>query len=166
MSAPREFTMKYNFKLVYTSIVYTIEISSHATLQDLFDEACTKFAPHINYHNYYLDYVVAGQDKRELASAVGLHNLDQPLWYQFGDKWRQIAFYVRPINRNDDSFHRMDNYNVPPTLEDLESETQASDRDVPGRQTPETQFPEIETRPTDILGVNLPPPPGLTRQVE
>lgn len=134
MSAPREFTMKYNFKLVYTCIVYTIEISSHATLQDLFDEACTKFAPHINYYDYYLDYVVAGQDKRELASAVGLDNLDQSLWYQFGDKWRHISFYVRPINRNDDSFHRLDNYIVPPTLEDLQPETQAQDTDVPETQ--------------------------------
>ena len=157
MSAPREFTMKYNFKLVYTSIVYTIEISSHATLQDLFDEACAKFSPHINYHNYYLDYVVAGQDKGELASAVSLHNLDDPLWYEFGDRWREVAFYVRPVNRNDELFHRMDNYNVAPLEEVPENE--------PSGEEPETLVPEVEGQARDILGVNLPPPPGLTRQV-
>ena len=126
MSTPREITMNYNFKLVYTSIVYTIEISSHATLQDLFDEASAKFEPHINYGYYYLDYVVAGLDKAELASAMGIHNLDHPLWYEFGDIWRQVAFYVRPMNRNDELFHRMDNYNVA-TLQDLEPETQTPD---------------------------------------
>ena len=154
MSTPREFTMKYNFKLVYTSIVYTIEISSHATLHDLFDEACAKFEPHINYHNYYIDYVIAGQDKCELASAVGIHNLDDPLWYEFGDRWRQIAFYVRPVNRNDELFHRMDNYNATPLEE------------VPENEESEIQVSEVESRERDILGVNLPPPPGLTRQVD
>lgn len=154
MSAPREFTMKYNFKLVYTSIVYTIEISSHATLHDLFDEACAKFESHINYNKYYIDYVVAGQDKCELASAVGIHNLHDPLWYEFGDRWRQVAFYVRPMNRNDDSFHRMDNYNVIPLEE------------VPENEESEIQVPEVESRERDTLGINLPPPPGLTRQVD
>lgn len=158
MSAPREFTMNYTFKLVYTSIVYTIEISSHATLHELFDEACTKFQPHINYYKYYIDYVVAGQDKGELASAVGIHNLHDPLWYEFGDRWREVAFYVRPINRDTDSFHRMDNYSVAPLEEVPENE--------PSGEEPETLVPEVEGRATDILGVNLPPPPGLTRQVD
>jgi len=159
MSAPREFTMKFNFKLVYTTIVYTIGISSNASLHDLFDEASVKFEPYINYHNYYIDYVIAGQDKDELAPAIWHLNLHQPLCYEFGDKWRQISFYVRPINRNDEIFHRMDNYNIP-TLEGLQPETPAQDTHIP-----ETQSPEIESRPTDILGLNLPPPPGLTRHV-
>jgi len=155
MSAPREFTMNYTFKLVYTSIVYTIEISSHATLDELFDEACAKFAPHINYDKYYIDYVVAGQDKGELASVVGIHNIHEPLWYEFGDRWRKVSFYVRPMNRNDESFHRMDNYNVVPLEEEPENE--------PSGEEPETLVPEVEGQATDILGVNLPPPPGLTR---
>lgn len=159
MSAPREFTMKFNFKLVYTTIVYTIGISSNASLHNLFDEASVKFQPHINYHNYYIDYVIAGQDKGELALAVGHLNLHQPLWYKFGDRWRQISFYVRPINKNDEIFHRMDNYNIP-AFEGLQPETPAQDIHIL-----ETQTLEIESRPTDILAVNLPPPPGLTRHV-
>lgn len=142
MSSPTDFTMIYNFKLVYTNVVYCIEISSHATLHDLFDEACVKFTPHINLHKYYIDYVVAGQDNSELASAVGLDNLYEPLWYEFGDKWRQVSFYVRPMDRDTEEFVCMDSYN----------------------EALFEQVPELN-RPTDILGVNLPPPPGLTRQV-
>ena len=155
MSTPREFTMNYNFKLVYTDIVHTIEISSNATLHDLFDEACAKFTPHINYDNYYIDYIVAGQDKGELASAIGIHNLYEPLWYEFGDRWKQVSFYVRPMDRNDDLFHRMDNYNVVP-LEEVAVQSQET----------ETQIPETNIHASDTLGVVLPPPPGLTRQVD
>lgn len=150
MSTPREFTMKYNFKLVYTSIVYTIEISSHATLLSLFAQACAKFEPHINYRYYYLDYVVAGQDKCELASAVSIDNLHHPIWYEFGDRWRQVAFYVRPMNMNDNSFHRMDNYNVAPFEEVPENEVSGEELEI--------QVPEGNNLPRDILGVNLPPP--------
>ena len=146
MSAPREFTMNYTFKLVYTDIVYTLEISSHATLDDLFDEACEKFQPHINYNKYYIDFVKAGQNKDELASSVAHNSLYEPLWYEFGYKWRQVSFYVRPINRNDYLFHRMDNYNVEPIEEE--------DSEVENRETE-----------TNTLRVNLPSPPGLTRQV-
>jgi len=164
MTAPSEITMQYTFKLVYTSIVYTIEISSYATLHDLFNEASAKFEPHINYEVYYIDYVVAGQDKCELASAVGTNNLEHPLWYEFGRRWREVSFYVRPVNRNTESFHRMDNYNVVP-FNHLAPETQESDTQGPETQESETQGPETEstTEITDSLGVNLPSPPGLTR---
>lgn len=148
MSAPREFTMNYTFKLVYTDILYTLEISSYATLDILFDKATAKFEPHINYNKYYIEFVVAGQDNDELASEFN-DDLYEPLWYEFGDKWRQVSFYVRPINKNDDLFHRMDNYNV----ETIEVE--ASESQVENRATE-----------TDTLVVNLQPPPELTRQVE
>jgi hypothetical protein len=150
MSAPREFTMNYTFKLVYTDILYTLEISSHESLDTLFRKVHEKFKPHVNYNKYYLDFAVAGQDKDELASGFN-DDLYEPLWYEFGEKWRQISFYVRPINRNDDLFHRMDNYNVE-TIEDAS----------------ESQLTEVENRETetDTLGVNISSPPGLNRQVE
>ena len=148
MSSPREFTMNFNFKLVYTGIVHNIEISSNFSLHDLFNKVSAKFQPHINYNKYYLDFVVAGQNKGELALAVAHHNLYEPLWYEFGNRWRQISFYVRPINRNDDLFHRMDNYNVEPIEEEAS----------------ESEVTEVESRERDTLGVNLPSPPGLTRQ--
>lgn len=145
-----ELTINFNFKLVYTNIVYNIEISNHASLRDLFGMACEKFVSHINFSIYNIDYIVAGQDKGELAPAVGTNNLDNPLWYEFGGRWRQVSFYARPVNRNDQSFHRMDNYNVVP-FNNLE----------PATQEPETQEPETEnnTGITDLLGVNLPSPP-------
>lgn len=158
MPAPREFTMNYNFKLVYTDIVYTISISSHETLNNLFDKACTKFEHYINLDLYYIDYVVAGQPKKELASAVSHHNLENPLWYEFGERWRQVSFYIRPINRNDNSFHRMDNYNVE-SIQGLVPETQAPESHLSSEQ----QTPELQNEQRDILGINLPSPPVLTR---
>ena len=110
MPTPREYTMNFNFKLVYTQIVYKIEISSHASLQDLFNEAYTKFQPHIDYNKYYLELVVAGKANGELASALGLHNLDKPLWYEFGEKWIYMSFYIRPINRVTNIFHLFERY--------------------------------------------------------
>ena len=155
MSAPREFTMNYTFKLVYTNIVYNVKISSHETLHDLFYEACDKFTPHINYNKYYIDYVVNGQDKCELAEAIDdINILDHPLWYEFGDRWKQISFYVRPMDRETDSFIRMDRY-IEETLEVA--------RD---RQVPDIQFSEFENRETDTLGTNLPLTPGLITQVD
>ena len=111
MLSPREFIMVFTFKLVYSNIVYTIEISSHATLQELFDKAHDKFTPHVNYDIYYLNYVFAGQDKSELAPAIEINNLDEPLWHDFMDKWKHISFYIRPMNKISNSFHRRDNYN-------------------------------------------------------
>lgn len=109
-------TINFNFKLVYTDIVYNIEISNHATLRDLFDMASEKFVPHINFDIYNIDYIVAGQDKGELASAVDINNLENPLWCEFGGRWSEVSFYVRPIIKNTQLFHRMDNYNVEPLL--------------------------------------------------
>lgn len=155
MSAPREFTMNYTFKLVYTNIVYNVKISSHETLHDLFYEACHKFTPHINYNKYYIDYVVNGQDKCELAEAIDdINILDHTLWYEFGDRWKQISFYVRPMDRETDSFIRMDRY-IEETLEVA--------RD---RQVSDIQFSEFENRETDTLGTNLPLPSGLIIQVD
>jgi len=164
MTTESEVTINFNFKLVYTDIVYNIEISNHATLDDLFSKACEKFTPHINYEVYYIDYVVAGQKNCELASAVGTNNLDHTLWYEFGRRWREVSFYVRPVNRNTESFHRMDNYNVVP-FNHLAPETQESDTQGPETQESDTQGPETEstTEITDSLGVNLPSPPGLIR---
>lgn len=153
MSTPREFTMNYNFKLVYTDIVYNVEISSHETLHDLFDKACIKFAPHIDYNMYYIDYVIAGQDKGELASSVGHLNLYDPIWYEFGSRWRQVSFYVRPVSRTTNTFVRMDRY-IQTT----------SDTQVPETEVPDTQVPETDIQVSDALGVILPPPPGLIRQ--
>lgn len=138
-----EFTMNFTFKLVYTSIVYNIEISSRENMSKLFDMAGAKFAEYIDYNKYYIDYVIAGQPKSELASAVGYHNMDDPLDYEFGDKYKQISFYVRPMERSTDNFVRMDRYIEVPVDED----------------TVELQEPVIteEEQP-------LPPPPGLVRQ--
>lgn len=112
MSAPREFIIKCYFKLVYTDIVYIIDISNHSTLNDLFDRACVKFKPHINYHNYYIDFVIIGQEKGELGQAIDINNLEYPLWYQFRNLSKELAFYVRPINRYTNSFQCIENYNV------------------------------------------------------
>jgi len=108
MSTPREFTMNFNFKLVYTNIVHNIQASSHATVKDLFENARQVFGQYINYHKYYIDYVVSG--KGELASAFQEQNLHQPLWHEFS-RWKEISFYIRPVDRNTDRFIRMDNYN-------------------------------------------------------
>jgi hypothetical protein len=144
-----EFTMNFTFKLVYTSIVYNIEISSRENMAKLFDIAGAKFAQHINYHKYYIDYVIAGQPKSELASAVGYHNLDDPLDYEFGDKYKQISFYVRPMERSTDNFVQMERY-----IEDTIDE-----------DTVELHGPPVTEEGSEIEGPGeeeiLPPPPGL-----
>lgn len=140
-----EFTMNFTFKLVYTSIVHNIEISSRDNMAKLFDIAGAKFAEYINYNKYYVDYVIAGQPKSELASAVGYHNLDDPLDYEFGDKYKQISFYVRPMERSSDNFVRMERYD--------ESDQQEEQID---QDQPVTEETELEQ--------TLPPPPGLVRQ--
>ena len=142
-----DFTMNFTFKLVYTSIVHNIEISSRDNMAKLFDIAGAKFAEYINYNKYYVDYVIAGQPKDELASAVGYHNLEDPLDYEFGDKYKQISFYVRPMERSTDNFVRMERY-----IEDTEENT------IELNESPvEEEGPETEE-------LNLPPPPGLVRQ--
>ncbi len=143
-----EFTMNFTFKLVYTSIVHNIEISSRDNMSKLFDTAGAKFAQYIDYNKYYVDYVIAGQPKSELASAVGYHNLEDPLDYEFGDKYKQISFYVRPMERSTDNFVRMDRYIEEPTDDDT-VELYASAVAEEGPETEELQ---------------LPPPPGLVRQ--
>ena len=146
-TTPQEFTMNFNFKLVYTDIVYNIEISSHSNMESLFGLASTKFDPHINYDKFYIDFVIAGQDKGELASSVSHLNLDEPLWYEFGQKWRQVSFYVRPVSRDTDRFVRMDRYNE--------------------RTVDVGQAPEEEDQPQEEEEVQDPQvPPGLTRQVD
>jgi hypothetical protein len=138
-----EFTMNFTFKLVYTGIVYNIEISSRENMSKLFDMAGARFAEHIDYNKYYVDYVIAGQPKSELASAVGYHNMDDPLDYEFGDKYKQISFYVRPMERSTDNFVQMDRYIEEPAYE-VEQEQQV------------TEETELEQP--------LPPPPGLVRR--
>jgi len=114
MPTPQEFTMNYNFKLVYTDVLYNVQISSHSTLEQLFSMASVLFEQHIDYDKYYIDYVVCGQEKVEMASAISHHNLDHPLYYEFGgEKWKQVSFYVRPMSRITDRFVRMDTYNLP-----------------------------------------------------
>lgn len=140
MPTPREFTMNFNFKIVYTSIVYNVEISSHASLNNLFDQACAKFENHIDYDRFYIDYVIAGQEKQELASGIGLLYLDDPLWTHF-KKWKEVSFYVRPVLRATDVFVRMDSYT---------------------EERPET-VEESQNQERDASGGYLPPPPGLTR---
>jgi hypothetical protein len=110
MTAPREFIMDFNFKIVYTTIVYNIEISSHATVKELFNKACVAFEPYINYDKYFIDYVITGQNKGELALAFGEENLQEPLWRKF-NRWKQVSFYIRPIDRNINRFILMDSYN-------------------------------------------------------
>lgn len=138
-----EFTMNFTFKLVYTGIVYNIEISSRENMSKLFDMAGAKFAEHIDYNKYYVDYVIAGQPKSELASAVGYHNMDDPLDYEFGDKYKQISFYVRPMERSSDNFVRMERYIEGPADEDTV--------ELHGPATAQEEQP-------------LPPPPGLVRR--
>jgi hypothetical protein len=110
MSAPQEFIMNFNFKLVYTDIVYNVAISSHSNMNQLFELASRNFESHIDYDNFYIDFVITGQDKGELASSVSHYNLDDPLWYEFRDKWRQISFYVRPVDRGTNLFVQLTNY--------------------------------------------------------
>ena len=108
MSTPQVITMNYNFKLVYTDVLYNVQISSHSTLEQLFSMASVLFEQHIDYDKYYIDYVVCGQEKVEMASAISHHNLEHPLYYEFGEKWKQVSFYVRPVSRITDRFVRMD----------------------------------------------------------
>jgi len=112
MATPRDFIMNFNFKIVYTEIVYNIEISSNNTIKDLFEKTSAKFKPHINYDSYKIDFVIAGQKNSEMAEAINESSLDNTLYYQFGEKWRQISFYIRPIDKITDSFIRMDAYNM------------------------------------------------------
>ena len=112
MATPRDFIMNFNFKIVYTEIVYNIEISSNNTIKDLFEKASSKFKPHINYDSYKIDFVIAGQKNSEMAEAINESSLDNTLYSQFGEKWRQISFYIRPIDKITDSFIRMDAYNM------------------------------------------------------
>jgi hypothetical protein len=144
-----EFTMNFTFKLVYTTIMYNIEISSRENMAKLFDMASSKFSEYINYNKYYIDFVIAGQPKGELASAVNERNLDDPLDYEFGDKYKQISFYVRPMERETDCFVRMESYNE----EIIDFETSLA-REEPSYEEP-TTHEEQE---------NIPPPPGLLRQ--
>jgi hypothetical protein len=143
-----EFTMNFTFKLVYTSIVHNIEISSRDNMSKLFDTAGAKFAEYIDYTKYYVDYVITGQPKSELASAVGYHNLEDPLDYEFGDKYKQISFYVRPMERSTDNFVQMDSY--------IEESADDDTVELYGSAATE-EGPEIEE-------LRLPPPPGLVRQ--
>jgi hypothetical protein len=91
-------------------------------VENLFHEACLAFQPHINYDIYYLDFVVAGQSKQELASAVILNSFECPnISNVFPDTYKEMMFYVRPMNRNVHSFNRMENYNVIPIEEVTEN---------------------------------------------
>lgn len=110
MTTPIEFTMNFNFKLVYTDIVYNVEISSNKILDDLFVKACNKFVPYIDYNKYYIDYVIAGQDRCELSSEVVTADFYESLWDKFGNRWRYISFYVRPMDRETKTFIRTDSY--------------------------------------------------------
>lgn len=114
--------MRYNFKLVYTSIVYTVEINSEENLEKLFNLACDKFDEHINYDLFYIDYVIAGQEKCEMGPAVSSINLVHPLEEMFGDKYTDISFYVRPMRRTTSRFMRLDTYKLPELFEPEEPE--------------------------------------------
>jgi hypothetical protein len=98
--------MNFNFKLVYTDVVYNVEISSHETVHELFNVACEQFKKYIDYNKYYIEWVVCGQTKSELAPSVSEHNYDHPLYYEFGHNWKSVSFYVRPVNRMTDRFVR------------------------------------------------------------
>ena len=145
MSSPREFNMNFNFKIVYTGIVYEITISSHATLNNLFGKASEVFADFIDYDKYFVEFVVAGQNKGELAPAIGEHNLDHPIWYEFGEKWKEVSFYVRPVSRESNTFVRMDRYDA---------------------QIIEVPEEAHQNNSNFAVEFNLPPPPGLTGQVD
>lgn len=145
MSTPRDYTMEFYFKLVYTNITYRIQISSNATIFDLFDEASIKFQQYINYDKYYIDYVVAGQDKSELGPAVIMNNLYQPLWYKFADKWKQISFYIRPMNKYTDRFICMETY-----IEELSDYSS----DNGALAVPELQLTDLENRVAHTLRSN------------
>ena len=111
MTARPEYIMKFTFKLVYTNITHNLEISSNESMNELFEKASLLFAPFINYNKYYIDFVIAGQKKGEMARSVGCHNLDEILDNEYGNNHKQLVFYVRPMDRNSDTFVRMDQYN-------------------------------------------------------
>lgn len=142
MTTPTEFVMSFNFKLVYTCIIKKIEISSNATVHDLFDNACGVFADCINYDKYYIDYVVVGQDKGELAEAFGENNLYQQLWLQFR-RWKEVSFYVRPVSRETDTFIRMYRYIEEPDI------LEARDPEVPEFQNLARNILDVE--PEDLI---------------
>lgn len=114
------YAMKFTFKLVYTDIIYETEILSNATLEQLFNNVSNHFSNFICLDKYYIDFVVAGQPKCELATAIGAHSYDDTLNYEFGDNWKQVSFYVRPMNRLTSSFVRLDCYNEYSSSSDLD----------------------------------------------
>ena len=106
----KEIIMNFTFKLVYTNITYNVEISSNETLGSLFDKAGLLFETNVNYNIYYIDWVIAGQKKKELANAINEVEFGNTLYTAFKDSWKNISFYVRPINRQTYLFVRKDNY--------------------------------------------------------
>ncbi len=111
-----EYTMKFNFKIVYTTIVQTIEISSNSTLGDLYDTITELFSTYINYSHYYINVVVAGQKEDEMGDAYLFEPINSSLHDAFGPTWKQTSFYIRPMSRYTYTFIKMDNYYLqPPT---------------------------------------------------
>lgn len=150
--------MIFNFKLVYTSIVYTIQIDSIENLQTLFYLARNKFKDHINYDLFNIDFVISGQERREMAAAVNNDALGEMLEDLFGDNYKHISFYVRPIPKNREVFMRLDTYLIPelPGTEEQQQEQQISEHpDEEGIEQPVQEQQSSRYTP--------PPPPGLRR---
>jgi hypothetical protein len=153
--------MKFTFKLVYTDIVYTISVYSDQTLNNLFDLAGAKFENHIDFDKYYIDYVIAGQDKGELAIAVSHLSFNETLGHEFGDGWKSISFYVRPVERATDEFIRRDRYDVRHDThihevpDEVVLEEQVINVDYSNQET-------LDNGEDDLFNNPLPPPPGLT----
>ena len=157
MSWPSNFTFEIilraqqnindNFaRIIGTGPAYEFEFAyDENTRQIKYYSGWNSTTEYIDYNKYYVDYVIAGQPKSELAPAVGYHNLDDPLDYELGDNYKQVSFYARPMERSTDNFVQMDRY--------IEEQVDEETTETHGVSSGQEEEP-------------LPPPPGLVRQVQ
>lgn len=86
--------MKFNYKLVYTPNVQSIEIESCKTISNLITELKTKSRELFNINiNYDIEIVEAGNDEMSPKLEPSQITLQE----KYGDKC--ISFYIRPVIR-------------------------------------------------------------------
>lgn len=112
------YIMEFTFKLVFTDIWYKMRFQSNVTMKQLHETVVSQFSNYIDSTRFDIILVVAGQPGDELASGINIYTCeDHPLFYEFGDKWKQISFYVRPVDIQTGLFVQMNDYHsrsVPP----------------------------------------------------
>lgn len=86
--------MKFNYKLVYTPNVQSIEIESCKTISNLITELKTKSRELFNINiNYDIEIVEAGNEM-----SPKLEPSEMTLEEKYGKKYNFISFYIRMVN--------------------------------------------------------------------